>query len=155
MVIEFNQLNMKKILYIFMAVALLAGCVKPGGDEKNLSEKIAGEWHCSPSNMDADIYVNFMAEGTFELYQQITVGSYRLYRGTWTADDAKKTITGKYNDGENWGSDYSVAVSEDGNSMTFTDSASIEYVYSREEIPAEVKETSVVIVKSPVLDSIL
>ncbi len=139
-----------------MAIALLAGCVKPGGEEeKTLTEKIAGEWHCNPSNMEADIYVGFAAEGTFELYQQITVGTYRLYRGTWTADEANMTITGKYNDGENWGSGYSVVVSEDGNSMTFTDSASIEYVYSREEIPAEVKETSVVIVKSPVLDSIL
>ncbi len=141
---------MKKILYILIAVASMACCTKPGQDEtKDLSAQIAGEWHCSPSNIDAEIYVSFVKEGTFELYQQITTGAYRLYRGTWSADEADKKITGKYNDGESWGSGYSVAVSEDGNSMTFTDSASNEYVYSRQAIPASVKDNCVVVVKSP------
>ncbi len=159
---------MKKLLYIFIAIAAIAGCNKPdngdgggnnngentgGGEikEKTFAEKIAGEWHCSPSNIEADIYVSFTADGKFELYQQITEGAHRLYRGTWTADEAKKEISGKYNDGENWGSSYSITLSEDLNSMTWVDSASIEYVYSRKEIPAEVKETCAVVVKSAAL----
>ncbi len=147
-----------------MAIALLAGCngsenggdnpggTTPGGTvekPKTLTEKIAGEWHCSPSNIDAEIYVNFTADGKFELYQKITEGAFRLYRGTWTADETKMVINGKYNDGEAWGSSYSIVLSEDLNSMTFKDSAGIEYVYSRQAIPASVKENSVVIVKSP------
>ncbi len=149
MVIIYNRLDMKKLLYIFMAIALIVGCDKPGSGEKTLAEKIAGEWHCSPSNIEADIHVNFLADGTFELYQQITEGAHRLYRGTWTVDEAEMLISGKYNDGESWGSGYRIALSEDLNSMTLTDSASIEYVYSRQEIPAEVKEKCVIVVKSP------
>ncbi len=141
---------MKKLLYIFMAIAILAGCKKPGTEEELIiTDKIAGEWHCSPSDIDADIYVSFTAEGTFELYQQITTGSFRLYRGTWTFDEAAKTIAGKYNDGESWGSGYAVTMSEDTNSMTFKDSAANEYIYSRQEIPAAIKENCVVVVKSP------
>ncbi len=146
---------MKKLLYIFMAVAMFAGCGKSGeeGTEpdttKTLAEKIAGEWHCSPSNIDADIYVSFTADGKFELYQQITEGAHRLFRGTWSIDEGKMIISGKYNDGEKWGSDYAFVMSEDNNSMTLTDSASQEYVYSRQTIPAEVKENCVTVVKSP------
>ncbi len=146
---------MKKILYILMAIAILAGCKKPGnepsGDEtgRTLAEKIEGEWHCSPSNIDADIYVSFTDDGKFELYQQITAGAYRLYRGKWNTDETKSVISGTYNDGEPWGSSYSAVVSEDGNSMTLKDSASNEYVYSRQEIPASVKDNCVVEVKSP------
>ncbi len=140
---------------------MVVGCNKPskgnGGTEtpgevekpKTLTEKIAGEWHCSPSNIEADIYIAFTAEGTFELYQQITEGAFRLYRGTWSVDEEKMEINGKYNDDEPWGSSYKLVMSEDINSMTFTDSASNEYVYSRTEIPAEIKENCVVMVKSP------
>ncbi len=134
-----------------MAIALLAGC---GDDpapekEKTPTDFVCGEWHCSPSNIEAEIYVSFAEDGGFELYQQITEGAFRLYRGTWSLDETSMTLTGKYNDGEAWGSSYSVVISEDRNSMTFTDSASIEYVYSRGEIPASVKENCVVEVKSP------
>ncbi len=138
-----------------MALTIIAGCdnSEGKGEEENKTpvEKIAGEWHCSPSNMDAEIYVNFTADGKFELYQQITEGAFRLYRGTWALDEEKMKMSGKYNDGEKWGSDYSVVLSEDINSMTLTDSAEVEYVYSRQEIPSGVKETSVVVVKSEAL----
>ncbi len=135
-----------------MAIAVLAGCKDngtQGGETLTLAEKLAGEWRCSPSNIEAEIYVSFTNEGTFELYQQITEGAFRLYRGTYTVNEETGTISGKYNDGEAWGSNYTVAVSDDKNSMTFIDSASIEYVYSRQEIPASVKDNCVVEVKSP------
>ncbi len=134
-----------------MAMAIMAGCNgnKPEETPKTIEETIAGEWHCSPSNIDAEIYISFTAEGGFELYQQITEGAFRLYRGTWSIDHDTMVISGKYNDGESWGSSYTVTVSEDTNSMTFVDSASIEYVYSRQEIPAAVKDNCVVEVKSP------
>ncbi len=145
---------MKKILYILTALSILMSCGgetnKPEPEKpKTLAEKISGEWHCSPSNIEADIYISFTSDGKFELYQQITEGAFRLYRGTWTVDETKMVINGKYNDGEAWGSSYGIVLSEDLNSMTFKDSAGIEYVYSRQAIPASVKENSVVIVKSP------
>ncbi len=145
---------MKKLLYIFMAIAVLAGCKKPvngpsGYDIPTLAEQLAGEWHCSPSNIDAEIYISFAADGKFELYQQITEGAFRLYRGTYSVNEETSTISGKYNDGESWGSSYKIALSNDANSMTFVDSATVEYVYSRQDIPASVKDNCVVEVKSP------
>ncbi len=137
-----------------MALAIFAGCQEKPGEEtkKTLAELVAGEWHCSPSDIKAEIYVNFAADGKFELYQQITEGAYRLYRGTWTvADEEQKVITGKYNDGENWGSDYVVTVSGD-NSMILEPASvteSVKYDYTRTAIPAEVKDNCVIMVKSP------
>ncbi len=142
---------MKKLLYILIAVAIVACCDKPA-KEKTFAEKVSGEWHCSAAEPKADIYVNFTAEGVFELYQQITEGAYRLYRGTWSvADETQKVITGKYNDGEEWASDYIVNFTGD-DSMTLQPTEStgvIEYLYEREAIPEEVKETCAVMVKSP------
>ncbi len=142
---------MKKILYILLAVAVLTGCgEKPAPEkEKTLVEKIAGEWHCSASNIDADIFISFTADCKFELYQQVSTGTYRLYRGTWNIDESKMVMSGKYNDGEKWGSDYKVTLSDDTGSMTLVDSASHDYVYSRQEIPADVKEKCEIKVKSP------
>ncbi len=144
-----------------MALAIFAGCEKkpatetPGGDEpekpKTMTEKMAGEWHCSPTDMKADIYVSFAADGKFELYQQITEGAYRLYRGTWNvADEEQKVITGKYNDGEDWGSSYVVTVSDE-NSMTLEPisvTEPVKYDYTRTAIPAEVKDNCVIMVRS-------
>ncbi len=143
---------MKKLIYILIAIAAISGCKKPV-IEKTFAEKVSGEWHCTPSDIQADIYVSFAADGGFELYQQITVGSHRLYRGSWSvADETEQVITGKYNDGENWASDYIVTLSEDLNSMTMKAVAgSVEYVYTRGEIPAEVKEKCAVVVKAAAL----
>ncbi len=151
-----------------MALAIIAGCGKtdpestgpdtpdvppsPPVENKTLAEQIPGEWHCTPVNIEADIYVSFTEDGKFELYQQITEGAYRLYRGTWHADEETETISGKYNDGEAWGSSYTVDMRDDSNTMTFTDSALIKYVYSRQEIPASVKDNCAVEVKSPYAD---
>ncbi len=144
---------MKRLIYVLLAVLAIAGCKKPepgpGPDvppdppvaEKTLADLIAGEWHCTPSDIDADIYISFVSDGTFELYQQITEGAHRLYRGKWTLSDT--TLKGTYNDGDSWGSDYSVSMSEDTNTMTLS-ASSLDYIYKRSEIPGEVKEKAVI-----------
>ena len=61
---------MKKILYIAALLLSVLSCKEPvdpqpGPEpgpnppvaEKTLAEKIAGEWHCVVSDMDADIYL--------------------------------------------------------------------------------------------------
>ena len=86
---------------------------------------------------------------TFELYQKIGEGAHRLYNGTWELDEDTAMLTGKYNDGAAWGSGYTVTLSEDGNSMTLTSSKDDSaQVYRKENIPSEVKEKAVVIVRS-------
>ena len=140
-----------------MALALLiaAGCSDnpdtPSPAEETLAEKIAGEWHCIISDIDADIYLELIAGGGFELYQKIGDGSHRLYRGTWTIDEASRTLNGKYNDGKAWGSSYETGISEDKNTLTLAPkngAAKDEQIYRRETIPSVVKDKCVVIVKS-------
>ena len=159
---------MKKILYILMALMCIAGCKEPVPTPPNpgpgpgptppgpgpepvetLASKIATEWHCTVSDIDADIYLSLGSSSTFELYQKIGEGAHRLYKGTWELDEDTAMLTGKYNDGTAWGSSYTVSLSEDGNSMTLSPSEEAEdQVYRKESIPSEVKEKAVVIVRS-------
>ena len=157
---------MKKILYILMALMCISCGEKPtppnpGPDPgpepvppvvdpvETLASKIAKEWHCVVSDIDADIYLSLGDSYTFELYQKIGEGAHRLYKGTWELDEDTAMLTGKYNDGAAWGSGYTVSVSEDGNSMTLTPSEGSEaHVYRKESIPSEVKEKAIVIVRS-------
>ena len=116
---------------------------------ETLASKIAKEWHCVVSDIDADIYLSLGDSYTFELYQKIGEGAHRLYKGTWELNEDTAMLSGKYNDGAAWGSGYTVRVSEDGNSMTLTPSEGSEaQVYRKESIPSEVKEKAVVIVRS-------
>ena len=153
---------MKKILYIAALLLSVLSCKEPvdpqpGPEpgpnppvtEKTLAEKIAGEWHCVVSDMDADIYLSLASDNRFELYQKVGEGAYRLYRGTWSLDEKTAVLTGKYNDGEAWGSGYGVVLSEDENTLTLDPSAEGEdQTYRKESIPADVKENCVVVVKS-------
>ena len=157
---------MKKILYILMALMCISCGEKPtppnpGPDPgpgpvppvvdpvETLASKIAKEWHCVVSDIDADIYLSLGDSYTFELYQKIREGAHRLYKGTWELDEDTAMLSGKYNDGAVWGSRYTVTLSEDGNSMTLTPSEGSEaQVYRKESIPSEVKEKAVVIVRS-------
>lgn len=159
---------MKKILHIIIAMSILAGCgpidqpdtpdtpdtpvdtPAPPVEEKTLSQRIPGEWHCAVPEIDADLYLSIMDNAAFELYQKVGEGSYRLYRGTWTLDEATCEFNGKYNDGESWGSSYTIALSDDDKSMTLTpkNSSDEKHSYSRKEIPSEVKDNCVVVVKS-------
>ena len=164
------NMDMKKLLYIAFAILMAAGCgertvdpepkpdpdpkptpdvPKPPVKEETLAEKIAGEWHCVVSDIDADIYIKIASDSSFELYQKIGDGAHRLYRGTWELDEETAKLSGKYNDGNAWGSSYTVAVSEDKNSMTLVPlDAKDEQVYRRENIPADVKDGCVVEVRS-------
>lgn len=153
---------MKKILYIAALLLSVLSCKEPvdpqpGPEpgpnppvvEKTLAEKIAGEWHCVVSDMDADIFLSLASDNRFELYQKVGEGAYRLYRGTWSLDEKTAVLTGKYNDGEAWGSGYGVVLSEDENTLTLDPSAEGEdQTYRKESIPADVKENCVVVVKS-------
>ena len=136
---------MKKLLYIITAALLMAAC----GKETPVEQGICGEWHSTTIAADGDIYLSLTEGNTFELYQRIGDGRHRLYRGTYNFEN--DILTGKYNDGEDWAYSYQVALS--GNTMTLTtlDESAQTSVFQRETIPAEVKDGSVVIVKSGAL----
>lgn len=137
---------MKKILYIIASVLLLASCE----EEKTMAEKLVGDWHCTSTAIDAEIYATFNAENTFMLYQQIGEGAFRVYNGTYElkAEGSQHTLVGTYNDGTPWGAEYVLNMSG-ADAMTLT-AADIAETYTRVPtgIPAEVTASAVVVVKS-------
>ena len=138
---------MKKLLYILTAVVALASCgEKAGTGKQTLEQKVCAEWHSTQLPISGDIYIDFNGDKTFELYQQIGEGAYRLYRGTWNLEG--DLLTGKYNDGEDWACAYTVAL--EGNKLTLTssNSAAEVSVYEKSSIPASVKESCETVVKS-------
>lgn len=140
---------MKKILYIISALMLFAACGdKNGGDKTGLTleQKLCGEWHSTSLPVDGDVYIDFNEDKTFEMYQKIGEGAYRLYRGTWNLEE--NLLTGKYNDGEDWAAAYQVAMSDKFLTLTSGNDAAEETVYERSEIPASVEESCEVVVKS-------
>ena len=140
---------MKKLLYIFAALMLIASCGKNEEGKKpeiNLEEQIVGQWHSTSISVDGDIYIEFDQAKTFELYQQIGEGAYRLYRGTWNVEG--DLLTGKYNDGEDWAAAYNVAIADNVLTMTSNNDAAEVSVYEKSEVPAEVKDNCITVVKS-------
>ena len=136
---------MKKLLYILAAALLMAAC----GKETPVEQGICGEWHSTSLSAEGEIYMSLTEDNKFELYQQIGDGRHRLYRGTYSFEN--DILTGKYNDGEQWAYSYQVVLS--GNTMTLTtlDESAQVSVFQRAEIPAEVKDGSVAVVKSKAL----
>ena len=142
------HINMKKIFYFISALMLMVSCGEKGGKQPELTfeQKLCTEWHSTTLSLDADIYLSFAEDNTFELYQKIVEGAYRLYRGTWNLEE--DILTGRYNDGEDWAAAYQVSI--DGNTLTMTsknDAAEVS-VYKKEAIPDTVKERSETVVKS-------
>ena len=140
---------MKRIFAVFFALMLLASCGKNGEDNKpelTLEQQLIGQWHSVSNSLEADLYIDFQEGKTFELYQQIGEGAHRLYRGTWNLEGT--LLTGKYNDGEEWAAAYQVEMREKQLVLTSNNDTAEKSTYEKAEIPAEVKETCEVIVKS-------
>lgn len=140
---------MKRLIYIFSALVLLASCGKNNDDNKPelaLEQQLIGQWHSVSNSLEADLYIDFQEGKTFELYQQIGEGAHRLYRGTWNLEGT--LLTGKYNDGEDWAAAYQVEMREKQLVLTSNNDTAEKSTYEKAEIPAEVKETCEIIVKS-------
>ena len=140
---------MKRIFAVFFALMLLASCGKNGEDNKpelTLEQQLIGQWHSVSNALEADLYIDFQEGKTFELYQQIGEGAHRLYRGTWNLEGT--LLTGKYNDGEDWAAAYQVEMRETQLVLTSSNDTAEKSTYEKAEIPAEVKETCEIIVKS-------
>lgn len=143
---------MRKILYMLAAVLTLASCGdRNGGQNGNkteltLEQKLCGEWHSTTLAIEADIYISFAENKTFEMYQQITAGAHRLYRGTWNLEGT--LLTGKYNDGEDWAAAYEIAIEGETLTLTSVNDAAEKSVYKKAEIPEDIKTGSAVVVKS-------
>ena len=141
---------MKRILYIIAAALTVISCGEKnkgtGNTELTLEQKLYGEWHSTSLEIEADIYLSFTEDGKFELYQQVGEGAHRLYRGSWNLEET--LLTGRYNDGEEWAAAYRISVEGKTLTMTSANDAAEVSRFAQMQIPADVKEGSVVVVKS-------
>ena len=127
---------------------LLVSCDDKGDWRPTLTleQKLCTEWHSTNLSLDADIYISFADNGTFELYQKIVEGAYRLYRGTWNLEE--DLLTGKYNDGEDWAAAYKVTIVNNVLTLTSYNDTAEESVFEKAKIPSEIKETCEIEVRS-------
>ena len=139
---------MKRLIYIFVALLLVVtpGC-KKNGSEATTATKLVGQWHCIAEELnvaeDIEVYVEFMADKSFNLYQKIGQGRHRHFTGTWSVSG--DVLSGLYADGTEWGSSYAVEFSGmDAMKLTAKNGSKEVMTYTRETIPAEVLEGSVV-----------
>lgn len=139
---------MKKILLITICTFIgLSACEKKSTTpEIPLSESICGEWRGTGLSVDAGIYIDFNSDGTFELYQKMGSEIFELRRGRWTLEG--DILSGTYNDSEAWASSYKASISGDSLTLVAQGEGSETNVYSRVEIPAYIKESCTVVVKS-------
>ena len=148
---------MKKIanLLMILSVALFAACDDPVDTTvpplKVTPYNLDGtwqlaEWNGVPLADSTYVYLVLDRKQTFEMYQKIGSGAYRLYRGTWNLENG--LLTGKYNDGEGWAAAYNVEIKDRNLTLTSNNDAAESTLYTRCEIPAEVKDGCEVVVKS-------
>lgn len=141
-----------KLYRILIGLLIVLGVSASCSKDKKVDGKLTGEWQLELRNSetvnDFSVYINFRKDATFTIYQQVEASYYQSFNGIWEIDG--KTLSGTYNDGAAWGSDYLYELSSDGNSLTLkTIAEPVEVsVYRRCTIPEDVITSSHPEVKS-------
>ena len=137
---------MRKYIYLLaVAIVALAGCEKEP-DSKDHTCVVCGQWRGDALSAEVGIYMDFLCDGTFELYQKMGNGDFELRRGKWNLENG--LLSGTYNDGEAWATSYDASVSGDTLTLVAKSEGNETNSYKKCEIPAGVKENCEVIVKS-------
>lgn len=115
----------------------LTGC---GEKEGGKGVKVAGEWQLVQWNdvtPEFKVYIDFNADGTFEMYQQVWSFDYELYTGKYVVTG--DVMTGTYADGSNWACGYKVNVVDGQLTMYSQEDQSVTSLYEKCTIPEEIK----------------
>ena len=138
---------MKKYIYHLLAATLLVffvGCSEDDGP--TVAPSVVGEWHLTTWNgetpTDFDIYMELKSDGTFNLFQKYQTSAFVCFTGNYSATE--NLLTGRYNDGVNWGSNYTYEVNGDKLTTTSETSTAEVSVYTKTTIPDEVRNAPVV-----------
>lgn len=140
---------MKRTIYTILAALLLTatGCEKTAD---RFIETLVGDWHYTSEDGPAaeDVWLSLAADGTFEMYQKIGGGPYWHSTGEYTADPDTKILTGVYSDRYPWKYSYKVEAGTGTLQMTAVEIEGHTLTYTREAIPAEVRDKSVPLTKA-------
>ena len=138
----------KLLLALSVAFASIS-CGETGSDGPVVSDQIVGEWHLvsvSGLNTVPQVYVEFGQDLSFELYQKVGEGRYRKYEGTYAVAGA--IVSGKYSDGEKWGSEYE-ATFEGGQLVLTAQNGSAEVCkYEKKALSESDKADAILVTKS-------
>ena len=123
---------------MLLALAVI-GCEKSSvkGSSK---AALDGEWVLTSWNEaepEFNVYIDFNEDNTFEIYQQVWSFDYELYTGTYTITG--DIVTGVYADGSIWACGYKFVKDGDTLTMYSQEDQSVVSVYTKCEIPAEIK----------------
>ena len=120
-----------------MLLVALTGC---GEKESGKGVKVAGEWQLvqwNDATPEFKVYIDFNADGTFEMYQQVWSFDYELYTGKYVVTG--DVMTGTYADGSNWACGYKVNVVDGQLTMYSQEDQSVTSLYEKCTIPEEIK----------------
>ena len=123
---------------MLLALAVV-GCEKSSvkGSSK---AALDGEWVLTSWNEaepEFNVYIDFNEDNTFEIYQQVWSFDYELYTGTYTITG--DIVSGVYADGSIWACGYKFVKDGDTLTMYSQEDQSVVSVYTKCEIPAEIK----------------
>ena len=131
---------MKSFKIFSLAMLMLLALVGCGEKKGGNGVKVAGEWQLvqwNDATPEFKVYIDFNADGTFEMYQQVWSFDYELYTGKYviTGD----VMTGTYADGSNWACGYKVNVVDGQLTMYSQEDQSVTSLYEKCTIPEEIK----------------
>lgn len=131
---------MKSFKIISLAMMLLVALTGCGEKEGGKGVKVAGEWQLvqwNDATPEFKVYIDFNADGTFEMYQQVWSFDYELYTGKYVVTG--DVMTGTYADGSNWACGYKVNVVDGQLTMYSQEDQSVTSLYEKCTIPEEIK----------------
>ena len=142
---------MKTISKIILAISVVFASFSCGNPDEGpvVSDKIVAEWHLvSVTGLSSvpEVYVDFAQNLTFELYQKVGEGRYRKYEGTYAVDGS--LLSGKYSDGETWGSDYNVSFDGENLVLTARNGSQEVCTYEKKALSETDKADAVLVTKS-------
>lgn len=142
--------NMKIWSLAIMFILALTACEKNPNNQNNGptpgpgSTEIVNEWAITSWNGAEpafNVYIDFNADGTFSMYQQVYSLDYVLYTGKYTVSG--DILSGTYADGSNWQCAYKVSVTNnngvDEMTLVSQEDVSIVSVYVNQAIPEDIK----------------
>lgn len=140
--------NIIKLLIVVVSAVFACSCGSKN-DGPQVGTRIVAEWHLvSVTGIDSvpEVYIDFASGGSFELFQKIGEGRFRKYLGTYTVSGKK--LSGKYADGEDWGSEYEVSFDGEDMLLTALNGSGEVCGYEKKALPASDKAEADLVTRS-------